>query len=160
MSTIDREIHLVPSTKHVLQFGGHFGYLHTKFKICYIYAFYVNMKHYSDPRTDEELRLEYRDVAGTFKSEQGFSITSKPMIEARRKVFKVRYKVDYSQMTLQVSYKGEDTPCCSLKCALVLVLIERCCGEIVMETTKSVQSGFSVNFVLCVFSATTPYPAC
>ena len=57
--------------------------------------FFPNMRHYSDPRTDEELRLEYRDVAGMFKCEQGFTFTSKPMIEAGRKIFKVRYKVDY-----------------------------------------------------------------
>ena len=89
MSTIDREIYLVPSTKHVLHFGRHFGYLHTKFKNIFIYAIYATMRHYSDPRTDEELRIEYRDVAGTFKSEQGFTFTSKTMIEAGRKVFKV-----------------------------------------------------------------------
>ena len=31
------------------------------------------MKHYSDPRTDEELRLSYKETAGTFKHEQGFT---------------------------------------------------------------------------------------
>ena len=48
------------------------------------------MKHYSDPRTDEELCLEYKDHAGTFKSDQGFSNTLKPITEARQKVFQVR----------------------------------------------------------------------
>ena len=69
MLTIDCKIHLVLSTTHMLISATILDTCMQNWKLSVILWILSNVRHYWDPKTDEELHLEYKNHAGTFKSE-------------------------------------------------------------------------------------------
>ena len=75
---MDHQIHLVPQVQPTCSFQLPFWILAYEISNSVFLLILSNMRHYSDPRTDQELTLEYRDHAGTFKLEKGFNMFEKP----------------------------------------------------------------------------------